>query len=79
MVWIAVITAAATMVTAIGGFIVAIGVLIPSLRIAKITHHLVNQAHTDAVNYQNALIRALKERHIEVPIDQSQPNGETHK
>jgi hypothetical protein len=75
--WAAIITACASGVTAIGGVIVSIAVLIPSLRIARQTHHLVNQAHTDAVNYQNALIRALKDKGLPVPIDQSAPNGET--
>lgn len=73
--WAAIITAGASAVTALGGVIVAFTVLIPSLRIAKNTHTLVNQSHTDAINYQNALIRALKEKNIEVPVDQSAPNG----
>jgi hypothetical protein len=75
--WAAVATAAASVITAIGGFIIAIGVLIPSLRIAKSTHKIVNQAHTDAINYQNALVRSLKAHGIEIPIDQSLPNGGT--
>lgn len=74
---VAVIGAGAGVITAIGGLIVAFAVLIPSLRIARETHHLVNQGHTDAVNYQNALIRALKDKEIDVPIDQSAPNGGT--
>ena len=73
--WAAIITAGASAVTALGGVIVAFTVLIPSLRIAKNTHTLVNQSHTDSINYQNALIRALKEKNIEVPVDQSAPNG----
>ena len=73
--WAAIITAGASAVTALGGVIVAFTVLIPSLRIAKNTHTLANQSHTDAINYQNALIRALKEKNIEVPVDQSAPNG----
>lgn len=77
MTWTGIVIAIATAITAIGGFIVSVGVLLPNLRIAKETHHLVNQGHTDSVNYQNALIRALKDRGIEVPIDQSAPNGGT--
>lgn len=75
--WTGIITAIASGITALGGLVVAFTVLVPSLRIAKETHHLVNQGHTDSVNYQNALIRALKDRGIDVPIDQSQPNGGT--
>ena len=72
-----IIVAIASSVTAVGGIIVSITVLIPLLRTSKSTHQIVNQQHTDSVNYQNALIRALKERGIDVPIDQSQPNGGT--
>jgi hypothetical protein len=75
--YIALITAIATVITAMGGLIVSLFVLVPSLRVAKITHNLVNQQRTDSINYQNALIRALKDAKINVPIDQSQPNGET--
>jgi len=75
--WAAIATATATVITAIGGLVVALAVLLPSLRIARATHHLVNQAHTDAVNYQNALIRSLRAAGVDVPIDQSLPNGET--
>jgi hypothetical protein len=75
--WSAIITASASAITAVGGVIVAFTVLIPSLRIAKGTHSLVNQQRTDSINYQNALIRALKDKGIDVPIDQSQPNGGT--
>lgn len=73
--WAAIITTGASVITALGGVIVAFTVLIPSLHIAKNTHTLVNQSHTNAINYQNALIRALKENNIEVPVDQSAPNG----
>lgn len=73
------ITAIATAFTAIGGVIVALKLLLPALDLARRTHHLVNQGHTDSINYQNALIRALKARGIEVPIDQSAPIGGTQK
>jgi hypothetical protein len=76
--WAAVITAGASVITALGGFVVAVAVLIPNLRVSRETHHLVNQGHTDSVNYQNALIRALRNSGINVPIDQSLPNGDLH-
>ena len=34
-------------------------------------HVLVNQQHTDLINFNRALIRALREKGIAVPIDQS--------
>jgi hypothetical protein len=37
-------------------------------------HKIVNQQHTDTMNYQRALIRALEDRGIKVPIDQSIPS-----
>lgn len=73
------ITAIATAFTAIGEVIVALKLLLPALDLARRTHHLVNQSHTDSINYQNGLIRALKAQGIEVPIDQSAPNGGTQK
>jgi hypothetical protein len=74
--WAGIVTAIASGITAVGGIIVAMVVLMPALRIAKETHKLVNQTRTDALNYQNALIRALRAGGIEVPIDQSLPNGD---
>jgi hypothetical protein len=67
-----IVTAVAASLTAVGGVIVSITVLIPLLRTAKSTHHIVNQQRTDLQNYQRALIRALKAGGIEVPEDQSQ-------
>lgn len=69
--WAGIATAIATVITALGGFIVAIAVLIPNLHISRETHKLVNQSHTDLINYQRALIRALKDKGIDIPIDQS--------
>lgn len=71
------ITAIASAFTALGGVLVALKLLLPALEIAKNTHQLVNQTHTDSVNYQNALIRALKDKGIAIPVDQSAPNGGT--
>ena len=73
-----IITATASVFTAIGGLLLAFGVLIPVLRTARITntkvdavHVLVNSQHTDLVRYQRALVSALKHAGIEVPVDQS--------
>jgi hypothetical protein len=70
----AIATACASVITAIGGIILALTVFIPMLRTARATHTLVNQAHTDAQNYQFALIRAMRAAGVEVPIDQSHPD-----
>lgn len=67
----AIITAIAATITAIGGVIVALTVLIPMYRVTKITHKIVNQQQTDLKNYQMALIKALELHNIEVPEDQS--------
>lgn len=60
-----IITAATLVVTSVTGVVVALRV--------NVVHKIVNQAHTDLVNYQAALIRALESRGIEVPVDQSAP------
>ena len=75
--WAAVATAAASVITAIGGIILSVAVLIPLYRTSQSTHALVNQQRTDGINYQNALIRALKSAGVNVPVDQSAPNGGT--
>jgi hypothetical protein len=83
-------TAIATVLTAIGGVILSVTVLIPLLHetrhvkqttedvkvTTEDTKHLVNQQRTDMVNYQRALVRTLKSHGIEVPTDQSAPNGD---
>jgi hypothetical protein len=75
-----IITAAATVITALGGLILAVAVLIPNLRTARATnkqvgtiHTIVNQQRTDSQRYQIALVEALKKAGIDVPIDQSLP------
>ena len=72
------ITASATVFTALGGLILAISVLIPILRSTKDTnrkvdavHVLVNQQHTDLLRYQRALVSALAAANVTVPLDQS--------
>jgi hypothetical protein len=76
--WAAVITAVASVLTATGGLVLAVGVLIPNLRATRAAvkatqdvHVMVNQQRTDAMNYQAALIRALNAAGIDVPLDQS--------
>lgn len=66
-----IITAAATVITACGGVILAISVLIPILRQTRQIHTIVNQQRTDMERYQRALVAVLKEHGIDVPIDQS--------
>jgi len=68
-----VITAIATVLIALGGVITAVGVLIPILRLSRSTHKIVNQEKTNRDNFNRALIRALNDHGITVPIDQSIP------
>jgi hypothetical protein len=68
-----IITAVAAVITAAGGFIVSIRVLIPSLKTAEDTHKIVNQQRTDMQNYNRALTRTLKDHGIDLPVDQSIP------
>ena len=65
------ITAIATVITALGGLVLAVGVLIPILRTTRSTHKIVNQQRTDMMNYQRALIKALQSAGIDIPDDQS--------
>jgi hypothetical protein len=69
-----IITAYAAVITAIGGLLAVVIVLIPLLLTARSTHKIVNQQQTDLRNYQAALIRALEEKGITVPVDQSAPH-----
>jgi predicted amino acid-binding ACT domain protein len=68
-----IVTAIATVITALGGLILAIAVLIPNLRTTRTIHTIVNQQRTDAQRYNIALSELLKKHGIEVPIDQSLP------
>ena len=72
-----VITAFATVLIAIGGIITAVAVLIPILRTTRSTHKIVNQQRTDMLNFQRALIRALTDHGIPIPVDQSAEDGGT--
>lgn len=69
--WAGVITAIATLVTAIGGLLLAFKTVLPMYRQVEETHKIVNQQRTDLMRYQVALVRALRESGIDVPIDQS--------
>ena len=70
-----IVTAIATVITALGGLILAFAVIIPILRNVKQVHTIVNQQQTDLKNYQAALIRALHDAGIKVPLDQSATAG----
>jgi hypothetical protein len=76
--WVGIITASATVLTALGGLVLAVSVLVPILRNSKVTvakidevHVMVNQQRTDAQRYQAALVKALHEAGVKVPEDQS--------
>lgn len=68
-------------ITAIGTACTAVALVITALaalkRASKIEHKIdtvhviVNQQHTDMVNYQRALVRALEVAGVAVPTDQS--------
>lgn len=66
-----IITAVATVLLALGGVITAVGVLIPILRLSRSTHEIVNSEKTNRLNFQRALIRALNDAGVPVPVDQS--------
>jgi hypothetical protein len=73
-------TAIATIITALGGLTLAVGVLLPILKSTRSTekqvavvHTIVNQQRTDAQRYNIALTQLLLKHGIEVPIDQSLP------
>ena len=75
-----IITASATVLTALGGVVLAISVLIPILRNSRTTmaqvgqvHTIVNQQRTDSQRYIIALTEALRKQGIEIPVDQSLP------
>jgi hypothetical protein len=83
--WAAVVTAFATLFVAIAGLVGALTLFLPVLRLSRTNakklgdvemkvdgvHVIVNQQRTDQLNYQRALIRALQDQGIAVPIDQS--------
>jgi hypothetical protein len=72
----AVISAVAAVFTAVALVITAIaGLMAARLATRKIdsVHAIVNQQQTDLRNYQAALIRALEDKGITVPVDQSSP------
>ena len=73
-----IIAAIATSITALGGLVVSIKVLIPMLRTGRDTHKIVNQQRTDMQNWNRALVRTLRAHDIDIPVDQSKPNGETN-
>lgn len=73
-----IIGASAGVVTALSVLLTALTVFIPMMRRIKETtvavnqvHTLVNQMHTDELRYRVALIAALNEAGVKVPLDQS--------
>ena len=68
-----VVTAFATVFTLITAIVTAVTALMPILRISRDTHKIVNQQRTDMQRYQAALVLALKQAGIDVPVDQSLP------
>lgn len=77
-----VITAIALVITAASGIIVSLTKFLPEVRkmrkaaeatqaVVDDVHTIVNQQRTDGLNFQRALIRALTDAGIPVPIDQS--------
>jgi hypothetical protein len=72
-----VVTAFGTMFTAVALIITAVAGLIRAKRVEATldgVHKIVNQQRTDLLNYQRALIRALRGAGIDVPEDQSVDN-----
>jgi hypothetical protein len=73
-----ILTACGTLLTALGGLVLAVTVLIPLLRETKKVHTIVNQQRSDMLRYQRALVAVLRAHHIDVPADQSaDPPGES--
>jgi hypothetical protein len=70
------VTAIATMITAIGGLLVAIKVLIPNFKQTKEVHEIVNQQRTDMQKYMKVLENALSAHGIDIPVDQSKIDTE---
>jgi hypothetical protein len=69
-----VISAVAAVFTAVALIITAVAGLMAARRTGRkidAVHTIVNQQHTDLVNYQRALVRALEAQGVPVPIDQS--------
>jgi hypothetical protein len=69
--WAGVVTAFATVLTAAGGLVAAIRLLVPILRQTKEVHKIVNQQRTDMLRYQRALEAALVHAGIDIPVDQA--------
>lgn len=83
--WAVIITALAGVFTAIGGLVLAVSVLIPTLRASKDAlvrvaevHQIVNSARTDMLRYQAVLVGALRQADVVVPADQALRPAEAH-
>jgi hypothetical protein len=73
-----IITAFAGVITALALLFAALPALVKVLRETRRTgvaigevHTIVNQQKTDLINYQAALVRALRTAGVDVPMDQS--------
>jgi hypothetical protein len=74
--WTGLITSLATVITACGGLVIAIGVLVPILRNSRRTitkidevHTIVNSQRTDMQRYEQLLVETLTKHAITVPPD----------
>jgi hypothetical protein len=65
-----VISASGTVITAVGGVIIAIISRKTNIATHEV-HTMVNQQRTDALRYQTALIKSLRKAGVAVPDDQS--------
>jgi hypothetical protein len=68
-----IIAASATVITAIGGVIVSLRVLVPIKNQGEATSKIVNGQRTDAAAYAQQLRRALADAGIRIPDDASLP------
>jgi len=83
--WAAIIAAIGALFTAIGGVVMAISVLVPTMRASKVAvdkveevHQLVNSSHTALLQYQARLVGALRDADMVVPTDHSYRPAEAH-
>ena len=65
------ITAICTALTALGGLLVTVKVMIPNFRVNKETHTIVNQQRTDMKRYTEVLKKFILSQGLELPEDQS--------
>jgi hypothetical protein len=66
-----IVTAVVGVLAFLTAVVTLLAVLIPLVRQVKEVHKIVNQQRTDMTNYTRALVRALSDHGIDIPIDQS--------